>query len=269
MDRFYPTLKDFLTEKRARTQQTIYGYASIEGSYKERYTKFIKRFPTLDVKYYKSHSSYFIHVKIPSSKSLDRGIDLAYDVIFEFFAPTDDIAKQNSLQNWTVRVFSNAPSFAYRYAYVYYRTGLLIDGLQDKFDDKILKVKPTKQNPKELVGFDYTIYFAVMYLMNRPSFIRNLHNRNFGKFEELVKNTKDYYEILRIYNKVSRLSLSNIKNRLTLNVDKFKRHRFHNDTNSTTVKTTKPVKATSLTKAVKTTKSIKTTRSVKTIRKKR
>ena len=269
MDRFYPTLKDFLTEKRARTQQTIYGYASIEGSYKERYTKFIKRFPTLDVKYYKSHSSYFIHVKIPSSKSLDRGIDLAYDVIFEFFAPTDDIAKQNSLQNWTVRVFSNAPSFAYRYAYVYYRTGLLIDGLQDKFDDKILKVKPTKQNQKEVVWFAYTIYFAVMYLMNRPSFIRNLHNRNFGKFEELVKNTKDYYEILRIYNKVSRLSLSNIKNRLTLNVDKFKRHRFHNDTNSTTVKTTKPVKATSLTKAVKTTKSVKTTRSVKTIRKKR
>ena len=52
MDRYYPTLKDFLTEKRARTQQTIYGYASIEGNFKERYKQFIKRFPTLEVKYY-------------------------------------------------------------------------------------------------------------------------------------------------------------------------------------------------------------------------
>lgn len=272
MDHLYPTLQAFITEARRKVPKDhVDGRCIIEGDYERRYTEFIKQNPRLQVNYYSSPHSYFIHVQIPSIQSDTQELRVAYDVVFELFPGNDSIAKEATFKNYTVRVFSNCPAFAYKYAYVYHQTGLLITGLDDKYDDKILRGKPTRLNPEEIIGFDYTIYYAAIYLLNRPSSIRLSTARNYrkGDFKDLTKVVRDYYEILRIYNKQSKLSLRNVKNQLTLKVDKFKRHVFHEDKPERTTPTTKTVKTTKLTRAVKTTKVIKSSKSVKTTRRKR
>ena len=252
MDHLYPTLQAFITEARRKVPKDhVDGRCIIEGDYERRYTEFIKQNPRLQVNYYSSPHSYFIHVQIPSIQSDTQELRVAYDVVFELFPGNDSIAKEATFKN--------------------YQTGLLITGLDDKYDDKILRGKPTRLNPEEIIGFDYTIYYAAMYLLNRPSSIRLSTARNYrkGDFKDLSKVVRDYYEILRIYNKQSKLSLRNVKNQLTLKVDKFKRHVFHEDKPERTTPTTKTVKTTKLTRVVKTTKVIKSSKSVKTTRRKR
>jgi hypothetical protein len=83
-----------------------------------------------------------------------------------------------TLRNYDVRFFSNSPGFAFTYAYVYNKYHILVPLLKDKFEG-YLNTPPKKSNPKQAIGFDYTLYIAMRFLQ--------LNNYLLNKSEVRVK----------------------------------------------------------------------------------
>ena len=86
MDHLYPTLQAFITEARRKVPKDhVDGRCIIEVIMNVDITEFIKQNPRLQVNYYSSPHSYFIHVQIPSIQSDTQELRVAYDVVFELF----------------------------------------------------------------------------------------------------------------------------------------------------------------------------------------
>ena len=118
------------------------------------------------IEYYLFHDNknetYWAYFKIPS----EVVPKFYYDVVFKFNANqslggTFDIFKYN------VKFFSNDPAFVYTYAYVFKKNNLFIQELHSKMSKEALKKEAKEKNPKELVGYVKTIYFAYLVMQNR------------------------------------------------------------------------------------------------------
>lgn len=140
--------------------------------------------------------TYFIHLIIPSESERDN----TYDVVFEF---TDNPKSENkkSLSGHNVRVFSNSPSFAYTFAYVYKKHNLMIDSLIKKLGKDFVKIAPEVRNRYQIVNYEKYVFFGAMYI--RESGILNLDKfvskasktmtRTFpGKVRSLEEIMKEY-----------------------------------------------------------------------------
>lgn len=100
------------------------------------------------------------HIKIPSH-SLS---DMTYDVIFEFDL-TSIADGSNSIKHALVNVFSNCPSFAYTFAYVFNEKNLLCHWARNKYDEKVLSQKPQVRNAYELISYERSLYLGARYLL--------------------------------------------------------------------------------------------------------
>lgn len=102
-------------------------------------------------------TKYYIHLIIPSET--ERGN--TYDVIFEF---TKD--KDKPMVNWDVRVFSNSPSFAYTFAYVYLKNDLMIKSLAKKLGKEFVKIEPSVRNRYKIVSYEKYIFFGAKFILD-------------------------------------------------------------------------------------------------------
>ena len=131
----------------------------------------------LDTKYYKLRENpkkifkvffyrasktdvYYIHVVIPSETERDN----SYDIVFYFSDDTKTRAAEPSIINYDIKVFCNAPSFAYTFAKVYYDNNMLINELRQKYGRDIIKKLPEVRNRYNIVNYDKYTYFAAKYL---------------------------------------------------------------------------------------------------------
>lgn len=114
-----------------------------------------------------------IHLVIPSETEREN----TYDVVFEF-TPTDKDAKDaKSLNGYDVRVFSNSPSFAYTFAYVYKKNGLLIESLTKKLGKQFVKIAPDVRNRYQIVNYEKYIFFGAMYLIESGLLAKSVLDR--------------------------------------------------------------------------------------------
>lgn len=180
-------LKDELSVKPGSVKIPI--KSLIEG-YRERYEKLIndphKKFMH-DVYRITPGDRIVVHVKVPS-ETLER---FYYDVLIELDKGAVGVAR---IEDCDIHIFSNCPSFVYRYAYVFYhldldteqsgnkkkkknsgmlidmftskipKDKLLIDGTEDKYGADILNNEPVIRNSLGLPMFDKSLYFAIFYL---------------------------------------------------------------------------------------------------------
>lgn len=130
-----------------------------------------------------------VHVKVPS-ESLKS---FYYDVLLELDKGAIGVTK---IDDCDVHIFSNCPSFVYRYAYVFYhldlntdnsakkkkkngmlidmftskipKDRLLIDGSEDKYGGEVLNNEPVIRNSLGLPLFDKSLYYAIFYLQTVP-----------------------------------------------------------------------------------------------------
>lgn len=102
-------------------------------------------------------NKYYIHLIIPTETERDN----TYDVIFEF---TKDLGKP--MVNWDVRVFSNSPSFAYTFAYVYLKNDLMIKSLAKKLGKEFVKIEPNVRNRYKIVSYEKYIFFGAKYILD-------------------------------------------------------------------------------------------------------
>ena len=133
-----------------------------DSSYDIKYNEFVKGNKIKVVGIFKMENDYLIHVKVPSESSEGT----LYDVVIDFFPPTDGIAKELTLDNYMVKFFSNSPGFVFKYAYVYKENGYFIDGFEDKLGEATT-TPPSKSNSKSELGYDKSIFFAAKFLSDR------------------------------------------------------------------------------------------------------
>lgn len=109
------------------------------------------------------NDEYYFHLTIPSESERSN----SYDVVFLFY---DDKEHSHhgelSIANYNVKVFSNSPSFAYTFAYVYADNGLMIDSLRSKLGKEFFKKAPEVRNRFGIINYEKYIYFGAKYILD-------------------------------------------------------------------------------------------------------
>lgn len=124
---------------------------------------------------YKDGKRYIAYLKIPS----ETVPNFFYDVLIEFTEPkTDDknVKKKlvgNNLEDYYVRFYSNDPSFVFTFTHAFVKNDMFFKEFSNKMSKRALKEKAEQKNPKDLVGYVKSIYFAYL-LMKRKGLFNKL-----------------------------------------------------------------------------------------------
>lgn len=205
-------------------------------------------------------------LKIPSSTNKD----IMYDTIVEFLN-TNNKSKVEDFLNTSLKFYSNAPSFVFNYANLFYEKDLMISGMKRMVGHKAVNNEALVKNPNKKVELDITLKLSIMYIFNNKNtllntstltFISNLSKDNNKIIADIEKfsDKMESIQISKLAPKKEALSVSNIIS----NISKI-RHK-----NGSSV--IKPKNAISYKKPIKPKKSLKaipTKKSLKTIQAKK
>lgn len=108
-------------------------------------------------------SDYYIWFIVPSETDRTN----TYDVIFRFYDPEKRFRRELSVRSYDIQIFSNVPSFAYTYAYVYNKNGLLIEALKPKLGKIFFDKEPVVRNQQGLVMYDKYLYYVAKYILDK------------------------------------------------------------------------------------------------------
>ena len=163
--------------------------------------------------------TYYFWLVIPSETERDN----TYDVVYKFSDPENKYRRDLSINKYDIQIFSNVPSFAYTYSYVYNENGLLIKELSDKLGRKFLTDSPDVRNKNRNVMYDKYIYFAARYIIDSKKMNRVVletiskpydekylqsHIRSLDKIMDEYRKAEDKLKkILVLYNLHSILNL--------------------------------------------------------------
>lgn len=144
---------------------------------------------TTTVYYDDKKDEYYFHLIIPSESERKN----TYDVVILFTPDEKDIKAETTLNNYIIKFFSNCPSFIYTFAYSFKSHGLFIDILSKKFEREVLRQEPVMRNPKEIISYEKSVYFAVKYIYDNTKYMTKVYiNEVYKKF-----NLKDFLKIIR------------------------------------------------------------------------
>lgn len=119
----------------------------------------------VDYKAFQDGNRFIIYIKIPS----EVVPEFYYDVLIEFRPPKKEVTGF-SLEKYDVRFYSNDPAFVFTFAHAFKKNGLFIPDFEDKMSKKALKEKADEKNPKDIVGYVKSLYFAYLLMRKRGLF---------------------------------------------------------------------------------------------------
>lgn len=123
-------------------------------------------------------NDFFFYIKVPSEK-YDK---LTYDVVIQFSPINMNALSATTIDNYSVKVFSNSLNFTFTYCYWYNQDDIIITQLKDKFSPKAMTDKPVVKNNEGIYGFEKSVYFAMLYIkyneLNKKSNILKALNNN-------------------------------------------------------------------------------------------
>lgn len=129
---------------------------------------------------YKDKDRYLFYFKIPS----EVVYNFYYDVVIEFYTKDKYILKENNLDNYDVRFYSNDPHFIYTFAYSFYKNKMFIDDLQSKVSKYTLTHKASIKNPSNQIGYVKSIYFAYLIMKKYSLFYKNKIDLEINKYNK-------------------------------------------------------------------------------------
>lgn len=164
-------------------------------------------------------SSILFHVLV-SSESIE---DFFYDVVIEF----EDSVKASDLSKSNIRLFSNAPSFTFTYAYAFNFQGLLTPYCAPLVNRRALTEIPQVKNTELVTGYEKTLFFALFFieknnLFNRSNFGNQLIKANAKSFIETIKDDDSKLEEYKYKKGVAAAKNKSAKNK-TVNLSTQKR----------------------------------------------
>lgn len=173
-------LKDFLENPAGKGDSSITNRTVLRSILDSKYNNLIEN-KRISHKIFKvlNKEIYYVHLVIPSVTERTN----SYDVVIRFM----DNGNTNSdltILNYDVAFFCNAPSFAYTFAYVFKKEGLLIDELQDKFGKTIVNNAPEIRNRFQVINYDKYLYFGAKYIYESRMLVKStlrLRSINYNK----------------------------------------------------------------------------------------
>ena len=161
-----PTIISFMNDPSVFGNSTAYKDIVRNNSYISKYNSYISKHTTIPFTIYRDHKpdgsieTVIYHFQIES----DKNPDILYDVIFKFFTKDVSVKTNQDILEYSFQFFSNSPSFLFQFAYVYKKYNLLIPELNKQIGNQALETPPSKSNPHQAVGYDYTIYYCLRFL---------------------------------------------------------------------------------------------------------
>lgn len=159
----------------------------------------------MSVKCYSIGEYYYILAKVPSTTR--RGV--LYDVVFRVSASSND-----KLTDREVKVFSNDPSFIYKYAYVFNKMDLIVPELTKLLPSECLSKKPETTNPNENVTAHKASMMAGIYLLDRIK-IDTIDMKRFAKsiaLNDLFSMLQNFNKVMDDYQSSNRVRIKKLKN---------------------------------------------------------
>ena len=166
-----------------------------------KFAQLIKAHGAFKFKIYKDGNKYYFHVKVPSESS-ER---ISYDVVLLFVPHELSLVSSATINDYTLFIYSNSPSFTFTYAYVCNNvTKTLVPLMKEKCSRRSLKERPSVRNPDEEYGFEKSIYFAARFIksyglnikQSMSEFIRP-YNKN-----TLMHSVRHSEDMLALYSKM-------------------------------------------------------------------
>ena len=121
----------------------------------------------------KKKDQYIAHIKVPS----ETVKDFYYDAIILFYTNDPAIKTSPSLQDYSVKFFSNDPAFVFTYLRVFLKNDLFIEDLKPKSSKLALKKDPKEKNPYEVPGYSKILYFAYLFMKSKNLFAKNMYTQ--------------------------------------------------------------------------------------------
>lgn len=110
-----------------------------------------------------SSSEYYLWFIVPSETDRTN----TYDIIFRFYDPDGTHRKELSVKAYDIQIFSNVPSFAYTYAYVYNKNRLIIEELKPKLGKIFFDKEPVVRNQRGITMYDKYVYYIAKYILDK------------------------------------------------------------------------------------------------------
>jgi len=171
----------------------------IEEELLKRYKENIEQYITYVKIYKEKNGNYYIYIKIPSENNIVCEKKVFYDVIIEFIADPN-VVTNKSIDQYSVKVFSNSPSFMFIFTYVYNKKGILLDIVPKKYYSKIALTQPPEiKNKMELLGIEKSLWFAFTYikhngLLNKEKLDTKIEKTSIKKIIKEIKSQEDKYK---------------------------------------------------------------------------
>lgn len=151
-----------------------------------RYYNLLNKSKKFTFKIYKIKKDFLFHFFIPSEEFPHN---IYYDVAI-LFCYNDEVANQTTINNYTLKLFSNSPNFMFTYTYALNQNDMLIPFLKSKCSRLALTQPPSLRNPIEVYGFEKSVYFACKYIMdNNLNNIFELEGNRYNYSESAFKNS--------------------------------------------------------------------------------
>lgn len=192
---------------------------------------------------------YYIHIVVPSESDRDN----TYDIVIQFTDVDGTYKGANSILDYEVRFFCNAPSFVYTFARAYRVNELFVEELGSKLPQQSLKKDAEVRNQYGVVNYEKYIYFASRYLYDSGLLTKaklNFAVRPYSK-QALAGKVRNFDTVMRDY-KIAERKAKAAKNTKVPKKVRPKVQKFDASTvESPTVAKKKPVKPVSKKKPIK------------------
>ena len=133
-----------------------------------------------EIKYtlYKTKTKYYVYMKIPS-EAIKK---FYYDVVVEFTPPEKEDTDR-TLNKYTVRFFSNDPSFVFTFAHAFIKNDMFIKDLKPLMSKEAVRKNADEKNPQNQIGYVKSLYFTYLLM------------KKYGLFNKIKYATAKKYDV--------------------------------------------------------------------------
>ena len=156
------TLEEYIKNPMGKENAVFSQREMFRNLYEQKFSKvMLREAGLLKYRLFKDGDSrWIIHLKIPS----EVVPKFYYDTVIEFTSINPIHILAPTLKDYNAKFYSNDPAFVFTFAHSFNKNGLFIEDLLEKMSKQAIEDKAKIKNPKDVVGYVKSIYFAYLYI---------------------------------------------------------------------------------------------------------
>lgn len=134
----------------------IVSLANIQRALLDNYRAISNNIKTQRIEHTKEFTR--IYLSVPSET-----VNIDYIVVLDFYVEPNG----NITGNTKFKLFTNSPAMQFTFAYLYNKSDLLIQDFKKYLHPRSLEERPDKRNPSMLLGFEKSIFYAILFIQSK------------------------------------------------------------------------------------------------------